>query len=451
VTLGRKVALWAATLVLLCKYFVDGALSPRMDMLLVLFVTGAALSLQRASALQGHPRSAMLVGAAMCIALATMCKGPLGAFLPGLAITAYLVLRRRWRELFTPAMIVTFAAGLGPWILWSVAAYSIAGGDFFQYQVVEGLFLRFLPDALGGSSNCHYAPYVYGKVIFSQCLPWSLFLPALVALMVDRRTSLPEPLVFVAVLFTVVLGFFTLSSGRCVVYVLPCVPALAAMMGYLLSEMTGEKAGRSATTVALFNGATVMVALAALVLIIVAVFGLPTSLLAQLHPTDRALLSRLGRLGTSLYLWITVSLIGALTALAGALRSYSARSVSGVLMVSVAGTFLWFYTIDPALAQRRSFKSFAAVVDSLVSQHAVIEFAGASPPCDLRFYLSHQLERAKQAYRLSPFLLLSEDDLRRLNPEQRTALQLLARSPSPGENLPRLVLMKKAHESQNHP
>jgi hypothetical protein len=118
-------------------------------------------------------------------------------------------------------------------------------------------------------------------------------------------------------------------------------------------------------------------------------------------------------------------------------------------MVSVAGTFLWFHAIDPALAQRRSLKGFAAVVDSLVPQHAVIEFAGASPPCDLRFYLSHQLERAKQANRLSPFILLSEDDLRRLNPEQRTALQLLARSSSPGENLPRLVLMENAHESQN--
>jgi hypothetical protein len=53
--------------------------------------------------------------------------------------------------------------------------------------------------------------------------------------------------------------------------------------------------------VALFNGATITVALAALVLVIVAAFGLPASLLARLHPTDRALLSMLGRLGTSLH------------------------------------------------------------------------------------------------------------------------------------------------------
>jgi hypothetical protein len=81
----------------------------------------------------------------------------------------------------------------------------------------------------------------------------------------------------------------------------------------------------------------------------------------------------------------------------------------------------------------------------------MIEFAGASPPCDLRFYLSHQLEDAKQANRPSSFILLSDDDLRRLNQEQRAALQLLARSQSPGENLPRLMLMKKADEPQTRP
>jgi hypothetical protein len=88
----------------------------------------------------------------------------------------------------------------------------------------------------------------------------------------------------------------------------------------------------------------------------------------------------LGRLGTSLYLWITVSSIGALTALASALRSNSARSASGVLMISVVGTFLWFHTIDPALAQRRSLKGFAAVVDGLVPQHIVIEFVERPHP-----------------------------------------------------------------------
>ncbi len=47
----------------------------------------------------------------------------------------------------------------------------------------------------------------------------------------------------------------------------------------------------------------------------------------------------------------------------------------------------------------------------------MIEFAGASSLATCAcFYLSHQLEPAKQANLLSPFILSSEDDLRRDSP-----------------------------------
>lgn len=64
--------------------------------------------------------------------------------------------------------------------------------------------------------------------------------------------------------------------------------------------------------------------------------------IVRLNEPVKSLLSMLGRLGTSLYLWITVSSIGALTALAGSLRSNSARSASGVLMISVVVHFYGF-------------------------------------------------------------------------------------------------------------
>jgi Dolichyl-phosphate-mannose-protein mannosyltransferase len=82
VVFDRRIATWAAALVLLCKYFVENALSPRMDMLFVLFVAGACLCLERASTIKGRERFTMLAGAAACIALGTMSKGPAGALLP---------------------------------------------------------------------------------------------------------------------------------------------------------------------------------------------------------------------------------------------------------------------------------------------------------------------------------------------------------------------------------
>ncbi len=216
-----------------------------MDMLFVLFVAGASLCLERASATKGRERSTMLAGAAACIALGTMSKGPAGALLPGLALGGFLLLRGRLRELVAPAILIMFVSGLSVWLIWSIAAYRVGGNDFLQYQIVKGLALRFLPNALGGDSNCRYEPYIYAKVIFAQCLPWSIFLPAVIALLISRRASIPEPLLFAACWFAAVFTFFTASSGRCTVYVLPCVPPMAVMLAYLFARIDRERAVKS--------------------------------------------------------------------------------------------------------------------------------------------------------------------------------------------------------------
>ncbi len=445
VVFDRRIAAWAAALVLLCKYFVENALSPRMDMLFVLFVAGASLCLERASATKSRERSTMLAGAAVFIALGTMSKGPAGALLPGLALGGFLLLRGRWRELIAPGIWITFASGLGVWIIWSVAAYRVGGNDFFQYQIVKGLAVRFLPNALGGDSNCRYEPYIYAKVIFAQCLPWSLFLPAVIALLIGRRASIPEPLLFAGCWFVAVLAFFTLSSGRCTVYVLPCVPPMALMLAYLFAHIDREPAVNS-IAVMLFKVGSLLVALGSLALLILAALvlgsGIPESVFQQLHATDRALLTMLRDLGSILYFWMVLSAIGTVAVAGGALGSRPGRSARGLLIVSMAGTFLWFHSMVPAAARRRTFKGFAATIDAMVPAGAIIEYLGADTPCDLRFYLAHQLNRRRLNSGTSPFIVIGESDLRRLDASKRASLQLLASSASAGLNSSRLMLMR---------
>ena len=445
----RRIAIWAAALVLLCKYFVENALSPRMDMLFVLFVAGASLCLERASAMKGHRRSTersiMLAGAAACIALGTMSKGPAGALLPGLALAAFLLLRGRLRELVAPGILITFAAGLSVWLIWSIAAYRVGGNDFFQYQIVKGLAMRFLPNALGGDSNCRYAPYIYAKVIFAQCLPWSLFLPAAIALLIGRRASIPEPLLFAACWFISVITFFTLSSGRCIVYVLPCVPPMAIMLAYLFAQIDRDPPVNSITVV-LFKAGSLLVAIGTLALLTTVVLvlgsGIPEGIFQQLHATDRGLFTMLRDLRPSLYFWMVLSATGVVIVAGGLLRSRPGRSAYGLLIISMAGTFLWFHSMDPALAERRTFKGFAATIDSMVPSGAVIEYLGADTPCDLHFYLAHQLTRSSLASSTSPFIVIGETDYKRLNPTQRASLQLLANSPTTGLISSRLLLMR---------
>ena len=447
VVFDRRIAIWAATLVLLCKYFVENALSPRMDMLFVLFVVGASLGLERASAKKGRERFKMLAVAAACIALATMSKGPAGALLPGLALGSFLLLRGRSRELVAPWLLITFATGLSAWLIWSIAACRIGGNDFFQYQVVKGLALRFLPNALGGDSNCRYEPYIYAKVIFAQFLPWSLFLPALIALLLSRRASIPEPLLFAACWFVSVITFFTLSSGRCIVYILPCVPPMALMLAYLFVQFDRKAdVNSNSISVLLFRAGSLLVTLGTLALLTLVLLVLssdmPEGVFQQLHATDRGLLTMLRDLRPNLYLWMVLSAIGAVIVIGGALRSPPSRSARGLMIISMAGTFLWFHSIVPALAQRRSFKRFAVVIDSMVPSGAVIEYLGADTPCDLRFYLVHQLSRGSLASSSSFFMVIGETDYRRLNPSQRATLQLLTNSASASPNSSRLMLVR---------
>ncbi len=389
VVFDRRIATWAAALVLLCKYFVENALSPRMDMLFVLFVAGASLCLERASATKGRERSTMLAGAAACIALGTMSKGPAGALLPGLALGGFLLLRGRLRELVAPAILITFVSGLSVWLIWSIAAYRVGGNDFLQYQIVKGLALRFLPNALGGDSNCRYEPYIYAKVIFAQCLPWSLFLPAVIALLISRRASIPEPLLFAACWFAAVFTFFTASSGRCTVYVLPCVPPMAVMLAYLFAQIDRELAIDTITAI-LFKVGSLLVALGTLALLTVAVLvlssGIPESIFQQLHATDRGLITMLRDLGPN--------------------------------------------------------KGFAATIDSMVPSGAVVEYLGPDTPCDLRFYLVHQLTHGKLASSTATYVVVGENDFRGLDSNRRASLQLLANSESTGLNSSRLMLMR---------
>jgi hypothetical protein len=441
----RRIALWAVMLVLLCKYFVENALSPRMDMLFVLFFTGANVCLERASAAKGRERAAMLTGAAACIALGTMSKGPAGWLLPGLTFGSFLLLGGRWRELVAPGILITFVSGLSIWFIWCIAAYRVGGNDFVQWQIIQGLALRFLPNVLGGDSNCRYEPYIYAKIIFSQCLPWSLFLPAMIALLVASRGSIPEPLLFVTCWFFAVFAFFTASSGRCTVYVLPCVPPMAVMLAYLFEQLDQDPS-INPISLKLFKAGSFMVVLGTLALLTLAAAVLrsdiPKSLIQQLHPTDRGLLAMLRDLGLDLYFWIILSSMGVVIAVSGGVVSNPGRVARGLLLISLAGTFLWFHSMVPALAQRRTFKGFASVVDSLVPPGAVIEYLGADTPCDLRFYLVHQLNHGNLASTTSLFVIMQEKDLGRLDPRRRAKLKSLANSASTGLNSSRLTLLR---------
>src|SRR5437870_9206075 len=70
--LGREAALWGAVVLLFGHFFIDAARQPRMDSMLAMFVTAAAIALECAIAIR---RSSWFVTAVLMIGLGCLTKG----------------------------------------------------------------------------------------------------------------------------------------------------------------------------------------------------------------------------------------------------------------------------------------------------------------------------------------------------------------------------------------
>jgi len=227
------------------------------DMTLTLFLTlgmiASALYLEA-----GKARWTALAGVAFGLALLT--KGPVGVFLPILALAAWTALARR-TDFLRPAAWA--AAGLGaaltagPWYAYMAIAHRALLVDTFLGQGNLGRFLE---------PEHRTNPLFYLAVLAVGLLPWSGALPfALVeggrrarGGFAAARASLPgggdreasirarasvSPL-FELCWFGAVIFLFSLSASRLLTYILPAFPPAALLIGdYWSGRLQG--AGRA--------------------------------------------------------------------------------------------------------------------------------------------------------------------------------------------------------------
>lgn len=403
-TLGLRVGWWSAAALLLCHFFLDAARQPRMDSMLALFVTAAAVSLERAIATPARGKAHKgwyFAAAAGAIGLGALTKGILGIVLPGLVVALFLVIRGRWAELFQFNMVATFAAGLAIGLAWFIAGYQLGGRPFLEWQVRMNLWSRFIPAGAGGAEYCAHPFWYFAPQIFRGFLPWSLYMPALAAAVwpvAERRK--PEAVVYALCWFTALFIFFSSSHGKCLIYVLPAFPPLAILIGWTIAQV---EAGfdRRRSVKQLFTAASILIAVGAAVIVIVAMMviahGIPPRSALRLHPTDRRFLELLVRQGFNprLLLWAGLSLVGVGLAVAGWLRAAPLFETSGTMVIAATGGWFWFAVMNPALAHGETLKTFAREAAALVPADARISHFGLGD-CELNFYSPRPLEPISQ-------------------------------------------------------
>ena len=228
-TLARRlfngqVALLSGAILATTLVYQHQALNARVDMTLCFYVS---LSLILFFAIyRGFLRNPLWFYAFYTVSgIGILAKGPLGILLPALVIGAFLALHKRWDWLIKlslhPGLILTLLIGAE----WYGLALTRGGEGFYERQIVQENLGRFI----GGSGHTK-PPYYYVSYLFIQGLPWSMFLPLVAWAWLKKRALAENRLSFFIVWFLVMFVFFSLSSGKRPVYLLPLHPALSVLM-----------------------------------------------------------------------------------------------------------------------------------------------------------------------------------------------------------------------------
>ena len=397
--LGRKIfdartALLGGAILATMMIYQDQALSARVDMTLCFFVTlSLTLFYFLYRGFLTHPLWFYLFFGV--VGLGTLAKGPLGLLLPALVAGSFTLLQRRWdllkRFCFHPGVIMALVLASG----WYVIAVTRGGEGFFDRQIMQENLARFF----GGSGHSHPV-YYYISYLFSQSLPWSLFLPVLLwdLFRNDFRTS--ERTLFMKLWFLVMFVFFSISVGKRTVYLLPIYPALSLLLAAWFYE-AGDPGGgkrvvyRAIAVFAGFTGALLLViTLGALWSHDPGWFFAPIE--GLLKPKDRAnVVAIRNQLENFGWTFTLLSLFAALlwVSMARSLWLVRMRSVAHQLIVIslIQGTVGWS-VVMPVIAQGRSYKAFMSELNQRVKPEDKLYLYGRFNSDSVVFYRGRAIE-----------------------------------------------------------
>jgi 4-amino-4-deoxy-L-arabinose transferase-like glycosyltransferase len=311
---GAKAGLLAAaTLATSQLYLAIGHINT-LDMGLAFFLEAAVFGFLLA---QSGLRRWMLVAWA-ALALAVLTKGIVALVLTGATLVLHTLLTRDlspWRKFEFARGLPLFLLIAAPWFV----AVSLANPEFAHFFFIHEHFERFLTKV-----HHRYQPaWYFVPVLLLGALPWT----TLAFQSLAQAWHQPEKSGFAARRFlvlwcVVVFGFFSVSDSKLPSYILPLFPALALLLGDLLTRI-----GRKALAVHL-----AIVALIALACVILA----PHIIARADDETPLEMMSAYAR-------WLTVAaaiwLAGTLAALALAWRDSKIPAVVTLVIASLlAGT-----------------------------------------------------------------------------------------------------------------
>lgn len=204
----------------------------RMDMTMTALVTASHYFFYRGFMQRGRSHIMLLAGY-LCIGTALITKGPVGLILPLITMLSYLLFRKEPKQIKSLYTFMGLLLMLGIPLIWLGLA-SLQGGEAYLREILLKQSAGRVIESFSHAKPLYYY-FLYFPILF---IPWSFFLVLLFDpgirkdLWADRDGSL---FLFCWVLGT--LTFFSLISGKILIYLLPLAPALALLIARIFSPI----------------------------------------------------------------------------------------------------------------------------------------------------------------------------------------------------------------------
>ncbi|MCE3240020.1 MAG: dolichyl-phosphate-mannose-protein mannosyltransferase [Deltaproteobacteria bacterium] len=397
---GAQIALLGGGILATTLIYTNQALTARVDMTLCFFMTLSLVifySLYRQILTGGFWYYVFYIA----LGIGVLAKGPLGILLPGLVIGSFLALKKRWdlvsKLFFHPGVILTLLLVAG----WYGIALTRGGEDFMDRQLLQENIERFA----GGSGHSHPV-YYYITYLFSQGLPWSLFLPFLLWGWFKQSLLSDDDTLFLKLWFVAMFAFFSISMGKRPVYLLPLYPALSLLMAVWFYKHDTV----SARETVLYRSVAMLAGLLAVLLLIISVgamwnhdpgwFFAPIE--SVLKPKDRANLllvkNSLAAFGAS---FTAISLVSSLLWLSLSQCLWAARlrpATYRLILISILSAFVSRGIVIPVIAEARSYRPFMEQVEQRIKPGDKLYLFGESFNSDsVVFYHGRPIETIDQS------------------------------------------------------
>lgn len=237
-------AFWSSLILGTCVEFFYLGKAAVTDMTLLFFMTSAILAFLNKKYWLFY----------ICMALATVTKGPIGLVFPSTIVFLYLLISGEWhilKKMHIPFGVVLYLLIASPWYYLMFQAHGKEFIDtFFGFHNIT----RFTtPEHPTRVTWWYYLP-----VVILGLFPWTgLLISAIKASICDSSTDDMKKLTFMHVWWVFVFIFFTITKTKLVSYIFPMFPALAIIIGWHIAQLSHDKAfhrhfGIAASSVVMF-------------------------------------------------------------------------------------------------------------------------------------------------------------------------------------------------------